>query len=106
LGQVVFSASAARTLSPSSPVTVPEYVERRIEESTVESLREAVQLSSTNAAAFARLAMAVAAQSPSENPRRTVESDWLSRRAVELSPDNPKVWRLERKRRLGCHFPP
>src|SRR5262249_7549321 len=39
-----FADRDTRTISPSSPVSVPEYVRRRIEENSLESLREAVRL--------------------------------------------------------------
>ena len=53
-----FAPNATRTLSPSSTITVAEYVRRRIEEDTPESLREAVSLAPTNAVAQARLGLA------------------------------------------------
>jgi hypothetical protein len=34
---------STRTISPFSSITVPEYVQRRVEENTVESLQESVQ---------------------------------------------------------------
>jgi len=49
-------------------------VHRRLEENTVQSLREALQLSPTNATVLARLALAIQAQKPaaalSRWPRR------------------------------------
>jgi len=54
----LFTSTATRALSPSSPITVPEYVERRIQEDTVESLRAAVRLAPGNAVASARLSAA------------------------------------------------
>ena len=45
-----------RAVAPLSSLSVPEYVQRRIEENTLESLQEAVRLSPTNGLAFARLA--------------------------------------------------
>lgn len=53
-----FAPSDTRSLSPSSRITVPEYVQRRIEEDTLGSLREAVRLAPTNAVALARLGLA------------------------------------------------
>ena len=50
------SDRSTRTLSPLSSISVPEYIQRRIEENTLESLQEAVSLAPTNGLAFARLA--------------------------------------------------
>jgi WD40 repeat protein len=88
------SDRGTRTISPLSKVTVPEYVELRIDENTLESLREAVLLSPTNGLAFARLARAAAAQDPGENPRRLAEADFYSRHAVKLSPNETEVLRI------------
>lgn len=86
-----FAPSATRALSPSSPITVPEYVQRRIEEDTLESLREAVSLAPTNAVALARLGRATVAQNEGVDPRKNGESDALIRWAMELAPDEPHV---------------
>jgi hypothetical protein len=83
-----------RTISPFSSVTVPDYVQRRIEENTIESLQEAIRLSVTNGLAFSRLAQQTLAQDTRENPRRIGEADFFSRRALELSPSDPEVQRL------------
>jgi hypothetical protein len=83
-----------RTISPFSSTTVPEYTQRRIQENTLESLHEAVSLSPTNGLAYARLARQVLAQSDKDNPRRVGEADFFSRRAVELSPDDPEVQQI------------
>ena len=65
---------------------------RRIEENTLESLQEAVQLSPTNGLAFAQLARKVLEQV--DNPRRVGEAVFYSRRAVELSPNDAEVLRI------------
>lgn len=85
---------STRTISPFSSITVPEYVQRRIEENTLESLREAITLSPTNGLAFARLARQTLAQDAKDNPRRIGEADFFSRRAIELSPNDPEVQRI------------
>jgi WD40 repeat protein len=82
---------STRTISPLSRISVPEYVQRRIGEETLESLREAVSLSPANGLAFARLARQVLTQNEQANPCRTGEADFFSRRAAELSPNDPEV---------------
>jgi WD40 repeat protein len=85
---------ATRTISPASSITMPEYVQRQIQENTLESLREAVRLSPNNGLALARLAAQVLAQSEKDNPRQVREADFFSRRATELSPNDPEVRRV------------
>ncbi len=70
---------------------MPEHLQRRIEEDTLESLREAVGLSPNNAVALARLARRVLNEDVSKNPRREVESGFHLRRAMKLSTDSPEV---------------
>jgi hypothetical protein len=84
----------SRTLSPFSSVTVPEYIQRRIEENTLESLREATLLGPTNGLAFARLAVQVLAQSDRDNPRRVGEADFYSRYALKLAPQDAEVAKI------------
>ncbi len=92
--QWFLASNLTRTLSPGSPVTVPEIVQRLIEENTLESLRQAVWLAPTNALALARLASTVAAPRSQETSKATAESEALSRRAVDLSPNDPEVLRV------------
>ena len=73
---------------------MPEYLQRRIDEDTLESLREAVGLSPTNAVALARLARRVLDEDVSKNPRREVEAGFLLRRAMKLSPDSSEVLQI------------
>jgi WD40 repeat protein len=80
-----------RTISPWSSFTVSDYVKSRIEENTVESLREALRLSPTNGLALARFATQLLAHSNEENPRRVVEADFFSRRALQRSPQDSEV---------------
>jgi dipeptidyl aminopeptidase/acylaminoacyl peptidase len=85
---------ATRTISPLSSITVPEYIQRRIEENTFDSLQEAVRLSPTNGLAFARLAKLVLAQRDADNPRRVGEADFFSRHAVKLAPRDSEVAKI------------
>ena len=85
---------ADRTISPLSSITVPEYVQRRIQENKLESLQEAVRLAPTNGLAFARLAKQVLAQSEKDNPRRIGEAHFFSRYALKCSPNDPEVQQI------------
>ncbi|MDA1275590.1 MAG: M60 family metallopeptidase [Verrucomicrobia bacterium] len=85
---------AARTISPFSDITVPDYIQRRIEGNTLDGLHEAVRLSPTNGLAFARLAQKVLEQDPAQNPRHVGEAFFYCRRARELAPDDPEVARI------------
>jgi WD40 repeat protein len=58
-----FADRSARAISPNSEVTVPEYIRGRIQQDTLESLQEAIWLSSTNGLPMARLAL------PSRKPQ-------------------------------------
>lgn len=83
-----------RSISPSSRMSVPEFVRRRIEDNTLESLQESIRLSPANGWPFALLAQKVLEQDTKENPRRTGEADFYSRHAVELLPNDPEVRRI------------
>jgi eukaryotic-like serine/threonine-protein kinase len=89
-----FADRSTRTISPFSSITIPEYIQRRIEENTLESLREAVSLSPTNGLAYARLAKQVLTQSDEDNPRRIGEADFFSRYAVKWSPNDAEVAKI------------
>ena len=85
-----FADRSTRAISPSSAMTVPEYIQRRIEQGTRENLQEAICLSPTNSLAMARLALRIL-RAPELNSRQEGEVDFYSKRAVELSPDDPEV---------------
>jgi hypothetical protein len=89
-----FADRATRTLSPASLVTVPQYIQQRIKENTLDSLREAVRLLPTNALAVARLAAKTLAESPDPNSREAAEAAWLTQRAVALAPNDPTVLKI------------
>ena len=82
----------ARTISPSSPVRVSDYVQRRIEQATVEGLREACRLSPSNATALARLAVQTSGAAGTNRLRELGEAEWLSRRALALGPETTEAW--------------
>jgi hypothetical protein len=85
---------ATRNISPFSSITVPEYVQRRIEENTLESLKEAAALSPANGLAYARLARQVLAQNETDNPRRIGEADFFSRFALKWAPNDAEVLKI------------
>jgi len=99
-----FADSATRTISPSSDVTVPEYVKRRIDENTRESLQEATLLSSTNALAFARLAQQLVAPNQTVKPDAWKDAEWFSRYATDLAPTDPEIRRIRES--IAQRIPP
>jgi len=90
----------SRTISPLSQVTVPEWLENRIKEGTVEGLRVALQVESANARRTAHLGRHLAEyarqqhSTPDEAPRARGEADFLTNRALKLAPDNNEVKQL------------
>ena len=70
---------------------MPEYVKRRIEENTRESLQEATLLSSTNALAFARLVQQLIATHQTVGVAALKDADWFSRYATDLAPTDPEI---------------
>jgi WD40 repeat protein len=89
-----FADGAARAISPASSCTVPEYVRRRLENNTRESLREATLLSATNATAFARYAenlSTVQKSGPHKSKPVPVDAGWFSRHATNLAPRDPEA---------------
>jgi eukaryotic-like serine/threonine-protein kinase len=89
-----FADSATRTISPSSNVAVPEYVKRRIEENTRESIQEATLLSSTSALAFARLAQQLIGTNQAVKTAALKDAEWFSRYATDLAPTDPEIRRI------------
>jgi hypothetical protein len=74
---------------------LPEYIARRIEENTLESLSQAVRLSPANGLAMARLARQIMVLSSSSGRQaQKHNADFYSQRAIELSPDDPEVRRI------------
>jgi WD40 repeat protein/serine/threonine protein kinase len=92
-----FADGASRAISPASVVTVPEYVQRRIEDNTRESLHEATLLSGTNVIAFARYAEHLSTSHKlGRFTTRAVPEDaeWFSRYATNLAPNDPEALRI------------
>jgi eukaryotic-like serine/threonine-protein kinase len=86
-----FVADASnRTVLPSSPVTLREYVRSLLEQGTPQSWRQALLLEPGNAVALARVGGSITNGSL---------ADWMTQRAVELAPGN-ETW-TERARVLS-----
>src|SRR4030095_7648544 len=99
----------SRTISPFSEVTVPEWVENRIKEGTVEGLRAALQIDPANARVTAHRGGRLAdyALKPGGDPdearrdeakRARGEADFLTSRALKLAPANDEVNKLREER--------
>jgi len=81
----------ARTISPYSTITVPQYVSALTKANTLQSLREAVRLSPNNGLAFARLARQTLAQSSTNDAVQLLEGEVHCRRAAIFAPDEPET---------------
>jgi WD40 repeat protein/serine/threonine protein kinase len=85
---------SARTISPFSLLTAADYVNHRVQQNTLSSLREATQLSPTNILAFARLAALFEEEEPEGNPDRLREAEFFARYALKLDPENHEAKRI------------
>jgi hypothetical protein len=89
-----------RTISPFSKLTVPEWIENRITDGTLEGLRAAVQFDPNNAVLAAHFGKALAVYAlqkgtdPDEAQRTKGEADFQTRRALKLAPENEEVKKL------------
>jgi dipeptidyl aminopeptidase/acylaminoacyl peptidase len=90
----------SRTISPFSQVTVSKWLENRIKEGTIESLRAAMQVDTANPRVTAHLGRRLADQAlkqasdPDEARRARGEADFLTNRALKLAPDSNEVKKL------------
>ena len=91
-GRWFFSDSAARSISPSSPITVPEYVQQRLRAGTEEGLRAAARLAPANGVVYARLAMHLFNQTTNVSAGTLRDAEWYARHAVDVSPDEAETW--------------
>jgi eukaryotic-like serine/threonine-protein kinase len=85
-----FAERETRTTSPFSMTTVPEYVERRIEENTQQSLSQALILSPRNPVAWSRMA-SVLLSNPTNEPWAGGDAKSCLERALSLAPQNIEV---------------
>ena len=103
-----------RTISPFCDLTVPEWIENRISEGTVDGLRATMVVDPTNARLEAYFAKALAdyalkeVTDLDEVPRAAAEAAFQSERALKLASDNVKVKKLcaEVAARLGERYSP
>jgi tetratricopeptide (TPR) repeat protein len=96
-GRWFFSDRTARTISPWSSISATEYIQRRIQENSLESLREALRLSPTNGLALSRLANLLLTGDQAQNPKASVEAEFFIQRAIELHPDEAEAWLAQAK---------
>jgi len=79
-----FADRSTRPLSLESAITVSDHVQRLLDKNTEASLRQALQFSPTNRAAFTRLSAILRTNNPSAS--RAAEADWCERKAKEVAP--------------------
>jgi hypothetical protein len=89
-----------RTISTFSKLTVPEWIDNRIKDDTLESLRTAIQMDPANVHLIAHFGLALANLAVAEKTdpdvarRARAEADYQTRRAIKLAPDNGEVKKL------------
>jgi WD40 repeat protein len=86
-----------RTISPLSDETILEYVRRRVEENTPDSLREAVELDPNNALALARLGSKLVQNENARQEAWEIYANLYTLRAVQLAPQDIEVKKLRRE---------
>jgi hypothetical protein len=90
----------SRTVSPLSDLTVAEWIANTIKEGTLGDLREAMQINPGNPSLSAKLGRLIAdhavdkTSDPDEARRARGEADFLTVRALKISPDNSEVKEL------------
>jgi hypothetical protein len=92
-----FADRSTRTISPNSPITIPEYVARLVEQRTLDAAREAVLLAPTNAPALGHLAEMLLTSPGSNAPVVVAEAQFLIRRAETLAPGEARVQESRRR---------
>ena len=81
-------------------LTVPEWIEKRIKEGTLESLRAAIRMDPANVRLIAHFGLALAnlavaeRTDPNDAQRARAEADYQTRRAVKLASNNNEVKKL------------
>jgi tetratricopeptide (TPR) repeat protein len=82
-----------RLISPSALVTVADYVERRIEDDSLESLTQVLRIAPLNPQILSRLGRKLMI-ADSTRVTQQDRAEWLTRLALELAPEDPSVWWL------------
>jgi len=83
-----------------SDLTVPEWIENRIKDGTIDGLRSAMQINPANPRLTAHLGRQLADDAvktitdPDEARRDKGEADFLTRRALQLAPGNEEIKKL------------
>lgn len=90
--QWFFADRTQRPLSPGSGVIVADYVDRRVAENRLPSLREALRLAPLNATATARLGRALLEDKTLPVVRTQAEALFLTERALKLAPKLAAAW--------------
>jgi hypothetical protein len=78
--------SAARTLMPSSSITLDAHFRHLSEEGSLGDLRAALAFAPTNALTCARLARRLVSDTGVLTPQMVGEAEWCAQRAVALAP--------------------
>lgn len=78
--------SAARTLMPSSSITLDAHFRHLSEEGSLGDLRAALSFAPTNASIYARLARRLVSDTGVVTPQILAEAEWCAQRAVALAP--------------------
>jgi WD40 repeat protein len=89
---------AGRGMAPQAPLSLDEYAEQLIHAANraryecLADMALVLRFQPTNGAAFGQVARLIDALSSDLGPRDQATMEWASRRAVELSPDDPIAW--------------
>jgi WD40 repeat protein/serine/threonine protein kinase/class 3 adenylate cyclase len=83
-----------RAISPFSPITVREWLDRRRQEDTVESLHQVLLYEPNNGVVAAHLAFRLTEVKDEQDKQRREEAVFFANHALSLSPDDPEVRRL------------
>lgn len=81
-----------RTISPSSDMTIMEYVERLLESEDVAAIREALHIEPDRPDGLMKLARLGLEVGGAEKERVQSEALFFARRAAALAKDDPKMW--------------
>jgi hypothetical protein len=97
------SERRSRAISPFSELPVPEWIENRIKDGTLDDLRAAMLVDPANARLVAHFGLALAnlavaeKTDPDDALRARAKADYQTRRALKLDPDDDEVKNLRAK---------